>query len=118
MKQFGNIIGMKPGGRFVKNKQPVLYGRFSGQEIGQLHTLALPSAQTTAVLTQFDIGKAYLSKRFQPPGNPSCRGLFLSGKEGNGFIYGHIQHVRNVFILITDLQYIRFKTPAATRLAG
>jgi hypothetical protein len=108
---------MKPGSRFVKNKQPVLYGRFSGQEIGQLHTLALPSAQTAAVLTQFDIGKTYLSQRFQPPAIRRAVDSFERQKKEMASSTV-ISTVRNVFILITDFQYIRFKTPAATRLAG
>ena len=107
-----DIREMKPRRRLVQDIDS-LSGASFAQLGGKLYPLCLPSRKGRGWLAQPYIGKAHVIQCLYLIPYP---GYIL--KVGKSLFHGHVQHVRNVLVLIPDLQGLPVISFSVAHLTG
>src|SRR5215217_1586261 len=80
---------------------------------GEFNPLRFTARQGIGRLPKVDIAQAYIDKGLQ-----LVQDLRFVLKEGNGFVYGHVQDVCDVFILIRYVEYLLLESSSSAGFAG
>ena len=110
-KQFGDVVEVQPGRRFVQQVQrPAGVG--SGQLRGQFDPLGLAAGQRRGGLTQGDVIQPDVAQRLQHAGD-----LLVPGEQFQRFADRHCQYVGDRLAVVLHLQRRRAVLTSAAILA-
>src|SRR6266404_5988571 len=112
LKQFGHVVKVQPGGRFIENVQRSA-SRFAAQLSCQLDALGLAAAQGCARLAQPKVTQANLrqsQQRFVDLGHGS--------EKRHSLVNRHIEHSGYVLAFVSNLQRLAVIAPDIAGLSG
>ena len=122
LKEFGHVVDVQSGRRFVKNEEGVTLSVPPGEEGGELDALRFAAAERVGSLTEGDVAKADVLEGLEF-GKKTANGgrrlpSFFRRKKQQGVIHGHAQDVVHVLALVGDLKDVVLEPLASAVLTN